>query len=170
MKVVPMLRLFQAGAIAAGIQCVMIAVLSPLVILYGQYQIEDLKVPNTDMMTLDAMSWLQLAYLVIAVGLASTKHRFVDVTAMRIRGASRRLHPSGANHTVDTLLVCLLMAAIGFAALTLRSPPAFLTGFGWHFGASDAAPIIWSAIMSVGVASFGANAHATAQAAREVRR
>jgi len=43
MKVVPMLRLFQAGAIAAGIQCVVIAVLSPLVILYGQYQIEDLK-------------------------------------------------------------------------------------------------------------------------------
>ena len=80
------------------------------------------------------------------------------------------LNYSGANHTVDSLLVCLLMAAIGFAALTLRSPLVFLTEFGWHFGASDAAPIIWSAIMSVGVASFGANAHATAQAAREVRR
>jgi hypothetical protein len=165
-----MLRLFQAGVIAAGIHCVVIAVLSAVVIFYGQYQIEDLKVPNPDTMTLDATSWLQLAYLVIAVGLASTKHRFVDVTARHIRDASRRLHPSGPDHAVDTLLVCLLMAAIGFAALTLRSPPAFLTGFGWRFGASDAAPIIWSAIMSVGVASFGANAHATAQAARGVRR
>jgi len=165
-----MLRLFQAGVIAASIQCVAIVVLSPLVILYLQHQIEDLKVPNPDTMTLNTTSLLRLVYLAIAIGLASTKHRFVDLTAMRIRGACRRLDPSGADHAVDTLFVCLLMAAIGFAALTLRSPPAFLTGFGWHFGASDAAPIIWSGIMSVGVASFGANAHATAQAASEPRR
>jgi len=121
-------------------------------------------------MTLDTASLLPPVYLVIAVGLASTKHRFVNLTARRIRVAARRLHPTGVDHAVDTLHICLLMAALGFAALTLRSPPAFLTGFDWHLGASDAAPIIWSAIMSVGVASLGANAHATAQAAREVRR
>jgi hypothetical protein len=88
---IKMLRLFQAGVIAADIYCVVIAVLSPVVIFYGQYQIQDLKVPNSDTMTLDATSRLQLAYLVIAVGVASTKHRFVDVTARRIRSASRRL-------------------------------------------------------------------------------
>ena len=72
MKVVPMLRLFQAGVIAAGIRCIVIAVLSPVVIFYGQYQIEDLRVPNPDTMTLDATSWLQLAYLVTTVGLAAS--------------------------------------------------------------------------------------------------
>jgi hypothetical protein len=130
-----MLRLFQAGVIAAGIQCAAIVVLSPLLILYEQDQIEDLKVPNPDTMTLNTTSFLRLVYLLIAVGLASTKHGFVDVTAKRIRGASRRLLPSGPDHIVNTLLVCLWMTAFGFAVLTLSSPPAFLAGFGWHFGA-----------------------------------
>ena len=65
-----MLRLFQAGVIAASIQCVAIVVLSPLVILYLQHQIEDLKVPNPDTMTLNTTSLLRLVYLAIAIGLA----------------------------------------------------------------------------------------------------
>ncbi len=167
MKVVPMLRFFQAGVIAASVQCAAIVVLSPLVILYGQHQIENLRVPNPDTIVSHTTSLLKLVYLVMAVGLASTKHRFVDVTAMRIRGACRFMHPTGPDRAVDILLVCLWMTAAGFAALTLGSPPTFLVEFGWYFGGFDAAPIMWSAIMSVGVASFGANAHAAAQAGSE---
>jgi hypothetical protein len=58
-----------------------------------------------------------------------------------------------------------VMTTAGFAALTLSSPPTRLNELGWHLRV-DAAPIIWSAIMSVGVASFGAIAYAAAQAAK----
>jgi hypothetical protein len=44
----------------------------------------------------------------------------------------------------------------------LSSPPSFLAEQGWHLGNFDAAPIIWSGMMSIGVASFGANAQAAA--------
>jgi hypothetical protein len=58
------------------------------------------------------------------------------------------------------------MTTAGFAALTLSYPPTWVNEWGWRLGAFDAAPIIWSAIMSVGVASFGAITHAAAQAKR----
>jgi len=41
---------------------------------------------------------------------------------------------------------------------------AILASMNWHFGSDAAAPIIWSALMSVCVASFGANAHAAVDA------
>ena len=143
--------------------------LSPLVILYGQHQIEELKIPSSDTMTLDAASLLPLVYLVIAVGLASTKHRFVDLTARRICGAARRLHPSGADHAIDTLHICLLMAAIVICRL---NAPFSASLSDW----------VWLAFWSVGRRTnhmvrnherwrckFRSKCYATAQAARKVR-
>lgn len=155
-----MLRLFQAGVIAACIQCIAIVVLTPPVILYVQYRIEGPTLPNTDLTVFPVISLLPSIYLLIATGLALTRHRFVDLTATRIRGASRLMHPSEPDVAANALFIYLWIAAIVFAALTLSSPPSWLTEFGWHFGSFDAAPIIWSAFMSIGVASFGANAQA----------
>jgi len=88
--------------------------------------------------------------------------RFVDLTAARIRRASRLMNPSDPDRSANTLMISLWFTAMGFGAVTLGSPPSFLTEQGWHLGYFDAAPIIWSGMMSIGVASFGANAQAAA--------
>jgi hypothetical protein len=105
---------------------------------------------------------LQLIYLLAAAGVAATRHRFVDLTAARIGRASRLMNPSDPDRAANTLMISLWFTAMGFGAVTLGSPPSFLTEQGWHLGYFDAAPIIWSGMMSIGVASFGANAQAAA--------
>ena len=49
---------------------------------------------------------------------------------------------------------------MGCATFALQPPPAILVDMNWHLGPHAAAPMLWSALMSVCVASFGANAHA----------
>jgi hypothetical protein len=162
LKIVSMLRLFQAGVIAACIQSIAIILATLLILSYAHRQIENLQVPADDPTVQSLVPLLQLIYLVTAVGVAATRHRFVDLTAGRIRRASRLMNHSDPDRAANTLTISLWFAAMGFAAVTLSSPPSFLTEQGWHLGSFDAAPIIWSGIMSLGVASFGANAQAAA--------
>jgi hypothetical protein len=84
-----MLRLFQAGAIAALMQCIAILLATLLIFSYAHHRIEDLQVPADDPTVLSLIPLLQLIYLLTAVGVAATRHRFVDLTAARIRRASR---------------------------------------------------------------------------------
>jgi hypothetical protein len=160
LKIASMLRLFQAGVIAALMQCIAILLATLLIFSYAHHRIENLKVPANDPTVLSLIPLLQLIYLLTAVGVAATRHRFVDLTAGRIRRASRLMNPSDPDRAANTLMISLWFTAMGFAAATLGSPPSFLTELGWHLGLLDAAPIIWSGIMSLGVASFGANAQA----------
>jgi len=162
MKIVSMLRLFQAGVIAACIQSLAIILATLLILSYAHHRIENMQVPADDPAVQPLIPLLQLVYLVTAVGVAATRHRFVDLTGGRIRRASRLMNHSDPDRAANTLTISLWFAAIGFAAVTLSSPPSFLTEQGWHLGSFDAAPIIWSGIMSLGVASFGANAQAAA--------
>jgi len=104
---------------------------------------------------------LQLIYLLTALGVALTRHRLVDLAADRVPHASRLMNRSDPDRAANTLMVSLWFMAMGFGAVTLSSPPS-LTEQGWHLGNFDAAPIIWSGMMSIGVASFGANAQAAA--------
>jgi hypothetical protein len=157
-----MLRLFQAGAIAAVMQCIAIILGTLLIVSYAHHRIENLQVPADDPTVLSLVPLLQLIYLFAAVGVAATRHRFVDLTAERIRRASRLMNLSDPDRAANTLMISLWFTAMGFAALSLRSPPSLLTEQGWRFGYLDAAPIIWSGMMSIGVASFGANAQAAA--------
>ncbi len=158
-----MLRLFQAGLIAALMQCITILLLTPPVLFYVQSRMQDQQSLHTSPTSLTATSLLQLIYLVTAVGVALTRNRFVDLTAARIRAASYRMHPLEPARAANTLLICLWFTAFGLAALTLGPPPSFLIELEWRFGPFKAAPIIWSAMMSVGVAAFGANAQAAKQ-------
>jgi len=162
MKIVSMLRLFQAGVIAACIQSLAIILATLLILSYAHHRIENMQVPADDPAVQPLIPLLQLVYLVTAVGVAATRHRFVDLTSGRIRRASRLMNHSDPDRAANILTISLWFAAMGFAAVTLSSPPSFLTEQGWHLGSFDAAPIIWSGIMSLGVASFGANAQAAA--------
>ncbi|WP_454628082.1 hypothetical protein [Bradyrhizobium cenepequi] len=112
------------------------------------------------------VSLLQLIYVVLASGLALTKHRYVTSTSVRIRQASRLLSPSEPERAAGTLAICLLVASVGCASFAFRPPPDILATLNWHLGVYTAGPILWSALMSVGTAGFGSNAHAAVDAYR----
>jgi hypothetical protein len=110
------------------------------------------------------ISLLPLIYVVFAAGVALTKHRYVTLTATRIRHASRLMSFSEPERAAGTIAICLAFASIGCASFALQPPPASLVDMNWHLGTYAAAPMIWSGILSVVVASFGANSHAAADA------
>jgi len=164
LKLLSMLRLFQAGVTAAYMQCLAILLVTPLVITYAQSRLEHPQSPDADTTAMPTASILRLIYLLIAIGLALTRNRSVELTAARIRTASLRMHTREPDLASNTLLVCLWFTAVGFGGLTLGPPPTFLIELGCYLGSFDAAPIIWSGFMSIGVASFGANAQAANRA------
>jgi hypothetical protein len=73
----------------------------------------------------------------------------------------RRLGPE---HVLKNLVVLFNFSAIMFAVLGLLTPPEALTSVSGYFGRAYAASIIWPDAMSIGVACFGANAHAALKA------
>jgi hypothetical protein len=133
-----------------------------MVVTFAQSRLDEPDA-HVDPTRLSVTSFLQMTYLLIALGLAFTNNRFVDSTAECIRVASRQMHPLEPNLAANALLICLWFTAVGLAGLTLGPPPSFLTELRWHFGPFEAVPIIWSAMTSVGVAAFGANALAAEQ-------
>jgi hypothetical protein len=72
---------------------------------------------------------------------------------------------SEPNRLAGTLAICLFFAAIGCASYALQPPPDILVALALYLGPHAAAPILWSALMSVCVAGFGANAHVATDAA-----
>jgi hypothetical protein len=141
----------------------MVLTITPLMVLFAQYR-DDLpdatgRDPASSMITL-----LPLIYIVIATGIALTKHRYFKLTTTRIRHASRLMSSSEPERAAGTIAICLLFAALGCASIALQPPPAFLAAIDWRFGAYPAVPILWSGLISIAVASFGANSHAALDA------
>jgi hypothetical protein len=162
LKIVSMLRLFQAGVIAALMQGVAILLATLLVFSYAHHRIENLQMPTDDPTVLSLVPLLQLIYLLTAVGATATRHRFVDLTAERIRRASRLKDGGGPRLTAANPMAANHSEIIKVFAARSGSAGFILTEHGWHLAYFDAAPIIWSGMMSIGVASFGANAQAAA--------
>lgn len=168
MRAGSIIRLFQAGLVAACAQFLAAALATLLVLLAARYE---LIAPTLAEICLDAgslpssvsplLTWI---YLLTAIGIALTSGRFVDFTAAHIRRASRLMQPAEPDHATKALLVQLWLAAIGFAILTLRPPPDVWIEMGRNFGDACAASIVWSGAMSIGLACFGANAHAARKA------
>jgi hypothetical protein len=157
------LRLFQAGLIAGCVQTAIVFAITPLVILFAQYRDDDTSASGRDP-AFSVISLLPLIYVVLAAGVALTKHRYVALTSTRIRHASRLMSSSEPDRVTGTLAICFFFASIGCASFALQPPPAILVAMNWHLGPHAAAPMLWSALMSVCVASFGANAHAAVDA------
>lgn len=163
-----MLRLFQAGLVAACIQFIAVGLATLFVFLSARHglivPVPPVVGPDTDSQLASIFPLLTWVYLLIALGVALTRGRFVDFTAARVRRASRLMRPTEPVHATKTLLVQLWLAVIGFVILALRSPPYPLIEAGRYFGCIGAASIAWSGMMSIGVASFGANVHAARKA------
>jgi hypothetical protein len=143
----------------------MVLVITPLIIFFAQYRDDDSSTPSHDP-ALSVVSLLPLIYVMLAMGIALTKHRYLTLTSTRIRHASRLISKADPDRMAGTLAICLFFASVGCASFALQPPPAILASMNWHLGPHAAAPILWSALLSTCVASFGANAHAAADATR----
>lgn len=163
-----MFRLFQAGVLAACIQFAAVAVATLIVILSARHGLIIIAPPSasstSDSPAIAVVPLLKWIYLLTAFAAAMSSHASVDCTAARIRQASRSIRPTEPDLATKILLSHLWVAAIGFAILTLRSPPESLVEAGRYWGCSCAASILWSGTMSIGIASFGANAQAASKA------
>jgi hypothetical protein len=138
--------------------------MTPLVILFAQYPDHDSGASGPHP-AVSLISFLPLIYVVFAAGVALTKHRYIILTTRRIRHASHQMSSSEPDRLAATLAICLFLASIGCASYALQPPPVVLVAMDLHFGPHAAAPILWSALISVCVAGLGANAHAATDAA-----
>jgi hypothetical protein len=139
-------------------------VITSLAIFFAQHLDHDSGVSGRDP-AVSFIGLLPLIYVVFAAGVALTKHRYVTLTTTRIRYASHLMSSSEPDRLAGTLAICLFLVSLGCASLALQPPPDILVAMNWHLGPYAAAPIVWSAVTSVCVASFGSNAHAATDAA-----
>ena len=159
-----MLRLLQAGLVAAGRQLVAVLVITFLASLLTSHDfaVQDASAMNsgTEGSLISLSQLLIWTYLLFAVGFTLTSDRWIGLTAKHIRHASRlmRFLPSG--HASRTLVTQFSIAAVVFAIFALRAPPELLIEGSRYFGCAGAASIAWAGIMSIGVACFGASVHA----------
>lgn len=160
-----MLRLFHAGLVAAARQLLAVIAVTLSIILLsrhgllGPFKATGMKVGHVLVSPL--LSW---SYLLTAANSALTNRQVADSTAARIRDASRRMCPTTPHQVIKKLMVHLWLAAAGLAVLTLLPAPAILVVATGHLGCEATAAVGWPALMSIGVAYFGANARAAQRA------
>jgi hypothetical protein len=167
-----MLKLLQAGLVAAGRQLVAVVIVTLLaswlashdLIVRGASTISS----GTETIGIPA-SLLLWMYLLIATGLALTKSQSVELTAAWIGHACSRMRLARPEDALMTLVLQLGISAIAFAIFALRTPPEALIDTATYFECVSAVSIIWAATMSVGVACFGASAHAALKALKAYR-
>ena len=158
-----MARLFHAGLVASILQLVGIGVATPLVIWLVRHGSTMSLEVSTEYDAQAAASFLPWVYLVIASGVAMTANRFTELTALRVRHASRLMNPTEPDQAARILLLQLSLVAVACAVMTVHLPPDLLARAFHALGHPHTASLVWSATMSIGAAAFGANAHATAR-------
>ena len=144
-------QLLHAGIVAARRQLATLVVLTLVLLLTAQFT------ENSWLSTTPLLPW---GCLLVALGFALTSGRSIEVTARRIRRGSDLFQVVGPKHVLMALTAQFGLAAILLAILALREPPNTITVVVEYFGVGWAASIIWAGVMSVGVACFGASAHA----------
>jgi hypothetical protein len=162
-----MSQLLHAGIIAGRRQLAALAALTLILLVItplehiDQYSLTGNK---KEILPLSAMPVFTWAALLVALGLALTSSRSIDVTASRIHRASRFIRLGPPQSILMTLVAQFGLAAILFAVFALQRPPNAIISVSHYFGSPGTLSIIWTAVMSVGVASFGAATHAAVKA------
>src|SRR5260370_17274863 len=101
--------------------------LTPMVITFAQSRLDE-PASHANPTSLNVTSFLQITYLLIALGLAFTNNRFVDSAAAYSRVASRQMHPLEPNLAANTLLICLWFTAVALAPRTPRPATPLSSG------------------------------------------
>ena len=159
-----MRRLFHAGFVAASAQILAVTAATVAITIALRC---GLVIPSSGAAESELQSVVRLLGwidLLLAIGIALTRNRFIDETAGRIREAARRFYPPAPDHACQALFIQLAATSAGLAVLALRPPPGLLVEAADTWGWGAAAMLIWPGVMSVGVAAFGANAHAAGRA------
>jgi hypothetical protein len=164
-----MLRLFQAGFVAAAFQLLAVALATPVVLaLMRPGSLAFLSTSFGSDATAPSMetqsSELTGAYLTLSLGVALTENRLLDSSAMHIRRVSHLTKVSGPYLVMALILILFGLSAAGFNMLALQAPRKSLVDVGHFLGWGGRFSIIWPGTMSIGVPSFGANAHAALRA------
>jgi hypothetical protein len=159
-KVSPISQFLHAGIIAGCRQLAALVALTLILMLVTPHD----HITKAEILPVSAVPLFTWAALLVAVGFALTTSRSISVTASRIQRASRFPWTGSAQYILMALVAQFGLAAILFAVLALQAPPNAIIVASRYFGFSGAASILWTATMSVGVASFGASARSAAQA------
>jgi hypothetical protein len=159
-----MLWLFHAGAAAAIRQLLAIIIVTLTFVLLSRSGLANPLLIRGSSGRVAATPVLTWFYLLTAAHCALTRQALVDVTAARIRQASRSISLIAPHHVMRNLRAVLYLATVSQAALTLMPAPTVVMDASGYLGFGAAFAIAWPALMSVGVTYFGANALAARQA------
>jgi hypothetical protein len=107
--------------------------------------------------------------ILTAVFLSLIRNRHVEITAARVREACRQINKSKPDRVATVLMTQLILAAAGCAVLAMKMPPSHVLNIGVSFGDAGYVGAVWPGMMSVGIAIFGANAHAAVLALSRLR-
>jgi hypothetical protein len=121
---------------------------------------------TTGAVAIGASTFLAWSDILVAVCVSMVRTRFVDTTALRFRDGFRRVSPRDPDLAASSLLVQLSLAAMGFALLAMKPPPAYVLSIGTNLGSAGYGTILWPATTSTFIAVFGASAHAALIAKR----
>jgi hypothetical protein len=162
------LRLFQAGFVAACLQLIAAALMTLIVfaVIRNGLIAPLLASPGSSAAgtSLETQSSILTGtYLILSLGAALTENRFTDFTAMNIRQLSHSKKSPNPNLAMVFLLILFWLCAAVFVAVALQTPKR-LANLGLNYGWGDVFSVVWPGTMSVGAACFGANAHATMKA------
>jgi hypothetical protein len=163
-----MFQFLKVGMIGAGLQLVIVTFVTCLISLPA---LRALIIPATKRLPPDAellfvYSPLKWLFFLVAVGIALTDSRLITFTAARIGYASRLMKPTVPDHAAKKLLALVGFTTFGLAILTLRPPPDFVIALSGWFQNSTTIYIMWSGLMSIGVANFGAITYAAWRAVK----
>ena len=150
----PMWCFLQAGMVAAGRQLGAIIILTFLLVSVYPYLDQNAATGGVEALCNTGSQLLKWAYLLLAIAVAATSTRSVDLSARWIGYASRLIKEP------RRLIYQFGLSAFLFAAFALRMPPELMIDVGSSFGCVGAASFVWAGAMSIGVASFGASTHA----------
>ena len=89
--------------------------------------------------------------LLVAVGLALTGGRSINLTASRIRSRTRRMRLAAVEECFVGARRPIRLAAVLLTISGLRTPPGAMAVAAQYCGYASAAPIVWAATMSAGV-------------------
>lgn len=161
----PTLRLLEAGIFAGIIQAlVVLGILIAAFVFLDADRFAPVPARNIGLSVSPNSFPLIAIDLLTAVFLSLVRNRHVEITVARLREACRQINKSKLDRVAVVLLTQLILAAAGCAILAMKMPPTFLLKMGASFGGVGYGGAIWPAVMSIGIAIFGANAHATALA------
>ena len=158
-----MFRFLRAGLVAGCIQSLLIFGITLAMILRLGLSALALEGSRGSVGTAGEPISVDIGWVYVLIALLVTLVRTPSIrsTADSLKLGFRNIKPTNPEDAANTLLVPLVLAAIGFGILAVKDTPSLFLDLGSAIGNTGYGRIAWAAILSVAAAAFGASAHAT---------